>query len=177
MIESRRKRLDKLQLSHPDTAIIDVTSRGELPWVRFSPFFPHGGIPIPFSPVRFAKSVEGIWQGLKVFETEDVDPAKWEITNMKGIKRSTRSRGRVLGHRQGVQGDALLDYLQARRQIYLPVYRWVLENRLREEVAQLQAIAAQQPLVLLDYETNADVSDLRRPLSHAALIRRFLEND
>jgi len=31
--------------------------------------------------------------------------------------------------------------------------------------------AWQSPLVLLDYSTNADVSDSRTPLSHAALVR------
>jgi hypothetical protein len=56
--------------------------------VRFSPFYPHGGIPIPNSPGVFAQSVEGIWQGLKVFENEDVDPSRWQITDPRGIKRA-----------------------------------------------------------------------------------------
>lgn len=30
--------------------ILDLTSRGEHPWVMFSPFWPHGEIPVPFSP-------------------------------------------------------------------------------------------------------------------------------
>ena len=55
----------------PDAAIIDVTSRGIEPWVRFSPFYPHGGIPIPNSPSVSAQSVEGLWQGLKVFAKSD----------------------------------------------------------------------------------------------------------
>jgi hypothetical protein len=29
--------------------------------------------------------------------------------------------------------------------------------------------------VLLDYETNGDVEDLSRPLSHAALVKHYLE--
>ena len=57
--------------------------------VRFSPFFPHGSIPVPFSPGVTGQSVEGIWQGLKVFESEDIDLQKFEITNMKSIKRSS----------------------------------------------------------------------------------------
>ena len=31
-------------------------------------------------------------------------------------------------------------------------------------------------LVLLDYETNCDVNNLRKPLSHAGLIKAYLEN-
>ena len=48
-------------------AIIDVTSRGSEPWVKFSPFYPHNDIPVPFTPGRTAASVEAIWQGLKQY--------------------------------------------------------------------------------------------------------------
>jgi hypothetical protein len=76
VVDSRRKSPATLSEAHPGAELIDVTSRGPEPWVRFSPFFPHGSIPIPFSPGRTAQSVEGIWQGLKVFEKADVDPSR-----------------------------------------------------------------------------------------------------
>ena len=143
--------------------------------MRFSPFYPHGGIPVPNSPGTFAQSIEGLWQGLKVFEKEDIDPSRWEITDMKGIKRAGRTRGKVLGHRFGVGSDMLLGYREARYNIYLPAYRWVLENRLADEVKRLRDEAARRPVVLLDYETNGDVEDLSRPLSHAALVKHYLD--
>jgi len=31
-------------------AVFDLTSQGPEPWVRFSPFYPHGGIPVPGWP-------------------------------------------------------------------------------------------------------------------------------
>ena len=161
----------------PDAALIDVTSRGPEPWRRLSPFYPHGGIPISGLEGTPAQSVEGLWQGLKVFTHEDTDPGKWEITTMRGIKRSANARrGAVRGHRFG-QGNrsALLPYGEARRRIYLPAYRWVLTNRLGAELTELRALAARQRLVLLDYETNADPDDLTRPLSHASLVKAFLE--
>ena len=161
----------------PQAAMIDVTSRGPEPWRRFSPFYPHGGIPIPGLDGRRAQSVEGLWQGLKAFAHEDIDPHKWEITTMRGRKAPAGGRrGAVRGHRFG-QGDGsvLLTYGEARRQIYLPAYRWVLENRLGAELAELRALAGHRRLVLLDYETNADLADLTRPLSHAALVKAFLE--
>ena len=161
----------------PDAAMVDVTSRGPEPWRRFSPFYPHGGLPIPGLDGVRAQSVEGLWQGLKVFAHEDIDPDRWKITAMRGLKRQAGARrGAVEGHRFG-QGDSsvLLTYAEARRQIYLPAYRWALENRLVEELADLRALAVHRRLVLLDYETNADLDDLTRPLSHAALIKAFLE--
>src|SRR5689334_4798002 len=112
-IDSRRRKRNTLEKTWPDAQFLDVTSRGEEPWVRFSPFFPHGGIPIPNTPATSACSVEGLWQGLKVFEKEDIDPSRWEITDLKGIKRAGRSRGKVLGHRFGVGSTVLLDYRRA----------------------------------------------------------------
>src|SRR4051794_23159303 len=114
VVDSRRKSATTLSRAHPGAVLIDVTSRGPEPWVRFSPFFPHGAIPVPFSPGRTAASVEGIWQGLKVFEKADVDPSRFDVTSMSGLKRSTRRFGSVRGHRRGVDGTDLLDYLQAR---------------------------------------------------------------
>lgn len=173
-VESRRKKTETIQRAHPGARIIDVTSKAEEPWVRFSPFYPHGDIPVPLSHGAHAQSVEGIWQGLKVFETEGIDVAKFNVTSMKGIKRSVRTRGRVLGHRAGIESELLMDYLKARLHIYLPTYQFVLENRLADEMQQLREILKDSPLVLLDYETNSDIRDLRKPLSHASLIRAAL---
>ena len=177
IIESRRKKATNLQKNYPDALILDVTSKGELPWQKFSPFYPHGNIPVPFSPGVTAQSVEGIWQGLKVFENADIDLSKFEITSMKGLKRTVRKHGAVKGHRQGVTGDKLLSYLEARQQIYLPIYHWILENCLQDEIGRLQNLVQERDVILLDYETNTDINYLTKPLSHAGLIKRYLEND
>lgn len=170
VLDSRRKSRATLERLHPGALLLDVTSRGEDPWVRFSPFFPHGGIPVPFTPGRCSASVEGIWQGLKVFERSDVDPTRFDVKSMKGLKRTTRAFGRVLGHRNGVDGKELLPYLEARRAIYVPSYRWVLESCVNDLVIELRDLARERDVVLLDYETNSDIQDLARPLSHAALV-------
>jgi hypothetical protein len=157
-----------------DHEVVDLTSKGPEPWVRFSPFYPHGEIPVPgLSGVR-AASVEGLWQGLKVFETAGVDLRKLEVTTMRGLKRTVRRFGRCLGHAFGPE-ERLLGYLEARFQLYLPAYLWVLENRLQAEVAALRERAEAGTVVVLDYEVNADPEDLRRPLSHAGLVIRYLE--
>ena len=58
----------------------------------------------------------------------------------------------------------------ARTQIYLPYYRWVLDNRLEDLIDVLRGEAEHKNVVLLDYSTNGDVGDVRRPLSHAHLV-------
>ncbi len=180
MIEvvSRRRSATSIQAAFPGAEVLDVTSKGPEPWVRFSPFYPHGGIPVPFTPDETAESVEGVWQALKVFDHADVDPAKLHVRSMKGIKRTVRSNGPVRGHRSGLRGEELLSYADARRLIYLPTYRWVLENRVADLVHDVRKRAeAPGGVVLLDYTTNADVRDLATPLSHAGLLRRWIEGD
>ncbi|MEU6968937.1 hypothetical protein AB0A71_14565 [Kitasatospora aureofaciens] len=171
-IASRRRAMASLIAAFPGAEIIDVTSKAPEPWVRFSPFFPHGGIPVPFSDGVTSQSVEGIWQALKVFHDSDVDPAKLGVTTMKGLKRTVRRYGPVQGHRTGLDGDRLLPYETARRRIYLPAYRWILEHRVADLVEQLRTGS---DVVLLDYTTNGDVTDPTIPLSHAALIQLHIE--
>ena len=175
IVQSHRASLARIPQQYPGAAIFDVTSRGPQPWVRFSPFYPHGNIPVPFSPGVVSASVEGIWQGLKVFERSDVDPSRFSVTTMKGLKRSARTYGNVLGHRHGVTGERLLSYAEARRAIYLPVYHWVLTNCLQDLLAGLRERTTSQAVILLDYETNCDLNDLARPLSHAGLVKRYIE--
>jgi hypothetical protein len=175
-VESKRRKLETLQRQHPGAVIIDVTSNGVLPWVKFSPFYPHGNIPVPFSTGVFAASVEGIWQGLKVFVRAGVDSGKFNITTMQGIKRSVRANGPIQGHRAGVSGQRIMSYREARYVIYLPSYKWVLDHALQAEIAALKQLISAQPVILLDYETNVDVDNLNSPLSHASLIRKYVTN-
>ena len=170
LVASRRR--TRLSQDFPDALILDVTSRGAEPWIGLSPFYPHGGIPVPGHPDRTSQSVEGLWQALKVFATEPEDFTKLDVTTMKGIKRTARRLGPPLGHRLD---GRLLGYEEARRLIYLPAYRWMLDHRAAALVARLRDLARHQTVVLLDYTTNGDVTDLSTPLSHAALIVQRIE--
>ena len=174
-VQNRRRKKENIQKDYPNSIIVDVTSKGELPMVKFSPFYPIGNIPIPFSENKFSESVEGIWQGLKVFESQDVDEFKFHITSMKGLKRTVRKFGIPKGHRKGINGNELLDYITARKLIYLPTYKWVLDNCLEKEINELKGLATDKTLILLDYETNGDIENPKKPLSHAQLIKRRLE--
>jgi hypothetical protein len=173
IVESRRKSKATLEKAWPGARIVDVTSKATDVFVQFSPFYPHGDIPIPFSGETTAVSVEGIWQGLKVFANSDVCFNAFENRTMKNIKRTVQRFGPPLGHRKGITGTELLNYADARREIYLPAYRWMLQHK----TATLLTLLRETPgdLVLLDYETNCDVNNLRKPLSHAGLIKAYLE--
>ena len=166
-----------LKEKYPDAMIIDVTSKAQDEFVKFSPFYPIGGIPIPFTEGEVAVSVEGIWQGLKVFEGVDIDTSLFSKRDMKNMKRTTRKFGPMLGHRKGVHGEELIGYLAARKYIYLPCYKWVLDNKLQKLVKAIRIISKNKPVVLLDYNTNPNVYDAKSPLSHASLIKAYVEGN
>ena len=177
IIESKRKKPEALKEQYPDAMIIDVTSHAVDEFVMFSPFYPIGGVPVPFTEGLVAVSVEGIWQGLKVFEDADIDTTLFSKRDMKNLKRTTRKYGICLGHRKGVHGEELLGYIEARKQIYLPCYKWVLENKLKKLVTAIRIISKNKPVVLLDYNTNPDVNNPKKALSHASLIKAYIEGN
>ena len=177
IIESKRKKPEALKEQYPDAMIIDVTSHAVDEFVMFSPFYPIGGVPVPFTEGLGAVSVEGIWQGLKVFEDADIDTSFFSKREMKNLKRTTRKYGICLGHRKGVHGEELLGYIEARKKIYLPCYKWVLENKLKKLVTAIRIISKNKPVVLLDYNTNPDVNNPKKALSHASLIKAYIEGN
>lgn len=174
-IESKRRKRENILKKYPNAIIADVTSQATDGLVRLSPFYPHGGIPVPFSEGYTAMCVEAIWQGLKVFETADVDVNMFANDTMKNIKRTVRRFGKPLGHRKGVKGTELLGYIEARKQIYLPAYKWVLENKVANIIERLREASKTKTIVLLDYTTNCDIDNPKTPLSHAFLIKAYAE--
>ncbi len=175
VIESKRKKSETLLKKYPDAIMADVTSKATDDLIKLSPFYPHGGIPVPFSGGMTATCVEAIWQGLKVFESCDVDIHLFKNDTMKNIKRSVRKNGKPLGHRKGVNGNELLDYIEARKQIYIPTYRWMLENKVSSIIERMKEASKTKTIILLDYNTNQDVDDASKPLSHAFLIKAYIE--
>jgi hypothetical protein len=176
-IESKRKKESALLKKYPNALIIDVTSKALDDLKKLSPFYPHGDIPIPFSNGRTALCVEGIWQGLKVFENADIDEGMFVNGTMRDIKRTIRKFGKPRGHRKGTGGIDLLNYLDARIQIFLPSYLWVLENKVSPIIEKMKKAAESKDFVLLDYATNCDILDPKKPLSHAFLVKAFVEGN
>ena len=175
IIESKRKKTATLLKEYPSAVLADVTSSAKDGLIKLSPFYPHGGIPVPFSDGYTATCVEAVWQGLKVFEGADVDTSLFLNDTMKGLKRTVRRFGKPLGHRMGVKGTELLGYIEARKQIYIPTYKWMLENKVVDIIERLREASKTKTIVLLDYDTNTDVENAKKPLSHASLIKAYVE--
>lgn len=173
-VENKKRKLEKIQLEYPYADILDLTSKSAYAQ-QLSPFYPHGNIPIPNSPGYTASCVEAVWQGLKVFENEDIDTTLFSNCTMKNIKRTERVHGKTLGHRNGINGDKLLDYFSARMQIYLPTYKYILDNCVHNLIMKIADRSKNHDIVFLDYNTNIDVRNISSPLSHAGLVKLYIE--
>ena len=140
-------------------------------WSRFSPAYPHGNIPVPGMPGHTSLSVEGIWQGLKLFvDGSGVDASKFRT--MSGIARTKHKFGDIAGFKFD---DGMLDEVAARRRIFIPSYMWVLENVLAAEMNSIvEQLALGRSIVFLENTTSEDVADLTKRLSHAAMIKAAL---
>ena len=180
IVENKRRKLERIQAEYPNADILDITSASKLRYAQIlSPFYPHYNIPIPFSEGFYATCVEAIWQGLKVFQSADVDFEMFKNDTMKNLKRTVKRFGKPLGHRKGVHGTELLDYFSARMLIYLPSYKWVLENvkEVNEVVMRIKERSLTHDIVFLDYNTNIDFRDTSTPLSHAGLVKLYIEGN
>lgn len=176
-VANKKSKIENIQKKYPTAIILDITSTSEYQSARIlSPFYPHGNIPIPGMNGKFATCVEAIWQGLKVFEWCGVDYATFRNDTMKDIKRSVRKYGKPLGHQFG---NKLLDYRDARWMIYLPSYLYVLENvpSVRRTLEHIKKKLEETDFVFLDYNTNCNVADYSKPLSHAGLVKLYLEGN
>lgn len=148
--------------------VYDVSSRAAPPFVKLSPFYPHGRVPVPGMPGRFSDSVEGVWQGLKVIEGA-IDEACF---TGKGKKR----RGRPSGHRLG---EELLGYVEARRRIYVPSYTYLWRECIGRDLRSLFFAAADRGEVQYfhDFDDNGDIEDTRSPLAHASVLVRLIAEE
>ena len=179
-VENKKRKIEKIKEQYPDANILDITSTSTTRDTQIlSPFFPHGNIPIPYSPGYFATCVEGIWQGLKVFESCGIDMDSFSNNSTSGLKRTVRKFGSPRGHQKGINSSELLNYFDARMQIYLPSYKWVLDNvqEVHNVVMRIAEHAKTHDVVFLDYNTNIDFRDTSSPMSHAGLVKLYIEGN
>ncbi len=179
-VVNKKRKLGKVKEDFPNATILDITSTSNMRYAQIlSPFYPHMNIPIPFTEGLTATCVEAVWQGLKVFDGADVDFATFRNDTMRDLKRTVRKYGMPKGHRKGAYGKELLGYFEARMLIYLPTYKWVLDNvpEVHHVVERIKEQSKIHDIILLDYNTNIDFRDASKPLSHAGLVKLYIEGN
>src|SRR3954447_19768754 len=146
--------------------VYDVSSYAEMPYRTLSPFYVHGGIPVPGMPGKTSDTVEGIWQGLKVIRGAIAPRMFYGPGHKRGGKKPS-------GHRYG---DKLLGIVEARYKIYRVAYEWVLANRIDPAlIRRFVEIALEgSPQYFHDTGDNGDINDPDAPLAHASLVVQYV---
>jgi hypothetical protein len=145
--------------------VYDVSSYAEYPYCTLSPFWPHGGIPVPGLPGTTSDSVEGIWQGLKLIG------GKIAVRYFSG--QGSKRGGVPRGHQYG---DRLLKIVEAREKIYRVAYEWMLTRRADAEliagfINQSKAGVAQY---FHDMSNNGRIGEPNEGWAHAAVLVQYL---
>lgn len=171
----RKKNVMMEHKIYSNTQIVDVSysSRFLYESGKLNPFYPHKKIPIPFTHGYDGISVSSIWNSLKVFEDSDVNMALRNSTNIQDLKRE--NLGRTIGFRQGYFNNNIMTVAEARRKIFIPMYRWTLEQKAFPIIQILREIVQQRDIVLLDDSVNCDINNINQPLSHAWLTKSYIE--
>lgn len=142
-VENLRKYMGKVY--------IDLTNR----FNKLSPYFNHGGIPIPNTPKVEMNSVSAVWNALCI-KSEKLDCVKF---------------------RKGLNINEYWNYVDARKHILIPIYRWVLENKVFNIIEELRELASHKDIVITDRSINCDVNNTEKPLSFAFLLKSFIEGE
>ena len=53
----------------------------------------------------------------------------------------------------------------------------MLENKCADIVKKIKIMSQNRTVVLLDYDTNENIEDTSKPLSHASLIKKYILNE
>jgi hypothetical protein len=165
--------VEMMKKAYADAVVLNMTDKGAM--CKLSPKYPHEGIPVPFEEGVMALSVDGIWNGCKVFDGKGFDKRYFNKDMMKEVEREVKYGKRYKGFRKGVKGAKLMDEVKARKEILIPAYNWMLENKCGKLLKVLKEIAEKRTLVLLDYSENGDVENVEEPLSYAALLKAKIE--
>lgn len=152
------------------------------PFRPFNPFhlWPAPVLNVPGMEGRLSRSLEGIWQGLKVIEGE-TDAGQFSAPPRKrptdAVRRASptyrydAARFRLGGSEIGLR--------EARFRIYAVAYLELLDRVVPAALIARIRRAAQAGLevVFYDWDDNGDIADIRASYSHSALLRAWFAGD
>ena len=153
----------------------DVSSMGQTPFNKLSPFYVHGGegnkIPIPEMPGCFSDTVEGIWQGLKIIDGS--------IDESLFVGRPYKRKYKPYSETKFKYGETEIDLIEARHQLYVPAYTWMWENCIPDDVKQTFIRRFGQGYVQYFYDIgrNGDIENTKGGYAHASLLVDILKKE
>ncbi len=152
ILESKIENIQKIKREKPGAIIVDVTIDSNSEYRKLHPSFDWGNIPFPYEyGLVTATSVKAVWNTLKIKENDN-----------SGFRRDSYS-------------NTIYDYLEARKKLFIPTYRWMLEYNAAKIIKEMRRANQDKTLVLYGIEDNYKIENLDKPLSHAFLIKAYVE--
>ncbi len=153
------------RLVKQDGLLIDA-STPSLPYNMLSPFFVWDKvIPVPEMEDFKSRTVEGIWQGLKLVN-DKIDKSLFDAKKIK--KRRVEPYGSCKFLFKGER----INYVEARKKIYKPSYEWMFHNLLPRDLKESLYILAENNIQLyfFDVDDNSDIENTSSSFSHSSLL-------
>ncbi len=151
---------------------IDVSLKAPEGWEVLAAGFDHGDLPVPGMTGTVARTVDGIWEALKRFQSEGEDLSMLDAPKAKK-RRANEKTGASLGYL--FEGKLLNDEVEARRRIFVPAYSWMVKNApaAKPKFDHLVELARTNTLHLYDGTENGSIFD-PRPLSYASVLAELV---
>lgn len=145
---------------YPNAILIDMTTIDEKnAFSKLSPYYPHGEIPIPNTHNLCLNSVNEVWQKLCVKSQDNL--SRLEYKNLK--------------FRKGLKINEYWTYTEARREIFIPLYCWMLENKAFKIIEFLRKQLLTTTIVIVDKSINCNIDNIEEPLSCAFLLKAYIK--
>jgi len=179
---SRKTPLDDLRNKFGKIEVIDVSPAGH--YNKLHPAWPITSVDLPGADkdsAAKASSVQGLYEGLRLFENEKkISLNVLLCDNMKIHRSQTKTTGEIIGYRFGLKETAeVIDELKARYYLFIKPYEEMLSRK--EQKALLETLKEKLDsdpnlrLVLVDAKIpNPDWKNLEQDISHCPLIRDML---
>lgn len=141
----------------PNATIIEVTSRSSIWTQRFSPFFLG---PCEIAEGVYSANMENAWQYSKVYTRHvgpDSRPTKewfrWARTGFAKSRADRYPMGRGAHPEYSYWQKELLDYVEARQRIYIPLYSQAVREHARPELERLKKMLEElENIAILDFD-------------------------
>lgn len=153
------------QLVKQNGLLID-TSTCSSPYNMLSPFFVWDKvIPVPGMENSKSRTIEGIWQGLKIINSK----VEKSLFDAKKIKKR---RADPYGSCKFLFGNQEINYGEARKKIFKPSYEWMFRNLLPRDLKESLYILAENDIQLyfFDVDDNPDIENTSSSFSHSSLL-------
>jgi len=145
---------------------INASSNGS-PYDVLSPFYvwEKNSIPVPGNEDYKSRSVEAIWQGLKIIDGK---------TNLKLFDASKvkKRRAPTYGQELFLYEGNTIPQAEAREKIFAPSYRWMFNNLVPKQLKEAFYTLAEKDfsLYFYDVDSNADIGNTTESYSHSSLL-------